>query len=92
MDLMGQLKVDNTAQPPYNQAVAYQIRHLLEERGLGETLLLDFELLLHVFEEQAQKNREQAEKKKQEIEEEERKKQEWDVVKEDDAEDDWEMV
>lgn len=92
MDLMGQLKVDNTAQPPYNQTVAYQIRHLLEERGLGETLLLDFELLLHVFEEQAQKNREQAEKKKQEIAEEERKSQEWDVVKEEDAEDDWEML
>lgn len=92
MDLMGKLKVDDTAQPPYNQAVAYQIRHLLEERGLGESLLLDFELLLHVFEERAQTNKEQAEKRKQEIEEEERKKQEWDMVKEDDADDEWEMV
>lgn len=90
--LVRQLKVDNNARPPYNQTVADKIRQLLEERGLGETLLLDFELLLHVFEERAQKHREELEKKKQEHEEEQRKKQEWDVVKEEDAEDEWEMI
>lgn len=90
--LIRELKADNTAQPPYNQAAAEKIRHLLEELGLAETLLLDFELLLNLFEERAQKHREQVEKRKRELDEEQRKKQEWDVVKEEDAEDEWEMI
>ncbi|KAG6357729.1 hypothetical protein INS49_013608 [Diaporthe citri] len=57
--LVRELKVDNTARPPYSQKAADKIRHLLEEWGLAETLLLDFELLLHVSEERAQKHREE---------------------------------
>ncbi|KAG6359998.1 hypothetical protein INS49_011054 [Diaporthe citri] len=91
-NLIRDLKVDNSARPPYSQKAADNIRHLLEERGLAETLLLDFELLLNVFEERAQKRREELEKTRQEHEEEQRKKQEWDVVKEEDAEDEWEMI
>lgn len=64
----------------------------MEKWGLGETLLLDFERLLHHFEERAEKHREETERKAQEYEEEQRKKQEWDVVTEDDANDDWELV
>lgn len=91
-ELIRQLKGDKTAQPPYNQSVAFKIRQLLEERGLAETLLLDFELLLNVLEEQAEKHRQDVEKRRRELEEEQRKKQEWDVVKEEDAEDEWEML
>lgn len=91
-ELIRQLKIDNTAQPPYNQAVAFKMRQLLEELGLGETLLLEFELLLHIFEERAEKHREDVEKRAREHEEEQRKNQEWDVVKEEDAEDEWEML
>ena len=68
------------------------MRQLLEELGLGETLLLEFELLLHIFEERAEKHREDVEKRAREHEEEQRKNQEWDVVKEEDAEDEWEML
>lgn len=89
---MRELQYDHTRQPPYNHQAADKIRELLEERGLGETLLLDFELLLNLFEARAQKHREEVEKRMQEYEEEERKKQEWDLVKKEDAEDDWEMV
>lgn len=90
--LVRELKVDNTARPPYSQKAADNIRQLLEERGLAETLLLDFELLLHLFEERAQKRREEMEKRAQEHEAEQRKKQEWDVIKEEDADDEWEMI
>ncbi|KAK7740267.1 hypothetical protein SLS63_001467 [Diaporthe eres] len=90
--LVRELRFDKSARPPYSQKAADNIRHLLEERGLGETLLLDFELLLNVFEDRAQKHREELEERRQEHEEEQRKKQEWDVVKEEDAEDEWEMI
>lgn len=90
--LIRDLKLDNTVQPPYNQQAAEKIRHLLEERGLAETLLLDFELLINLWEQRAQENREKAEKRRHELEQEQRKKQEWDVVKPEDAEDEWEMI
>lgn len=92
LSLIRKIKLDKTARPPYSQRAADNIRHLLEERGLGETLLLDFEQLLHVFEDQAQQHREELEARKQEHEQEQRKKQEWDVVKEEDAEDEWELI
>lgn len=91
-DLLRRLKIDKTAQPPYNQAAAFQIRAALEKWGLGETLLLDFEMLLHHAEELAEKHREGVEKLAQEHEDEQRKKQEWDVVNEEDAEDAWQMI
>lgn len=86
------LQVDTTAWPPYDQQAAERIRHLLEERGLAETLLLDFELLLNLWEERAQENRERAEKRRHELDKEQRKKQEWDVVKQEDAEEEWELI
>lgn len=92
LGLIQELQHDDTRQPPYNQQAADKMRELLEERGLGETLLLDFELLLNLLETRAQKHREKVEKRKQEHEAEQRKKQEWDLVKEEDAEDEWEMV
>ncbi|KAK2607137.1 hypothetical protein N8I77_005839 [Diaporthe amygdali] len=91
--LIRELNVDmQGANPVYSQTAAFKIRNELEKWGLGETLLLDFERLLHHFEERAERHREETERKAQEYEEEQRKKQEWDVVTEDDANDDWELV
>ncbi|KAI3395743.1 hypothetical protein diail_911 [Diaporthe ilicicola] len=91
-DLLRQLNLDKTSKPPYSQAAAFKIRNCLEDWGLGETLLLDLEVLLHHCEEQAQKHQEEVERRAQEYKEEERKKEEWDVVNEEDADDSWEMV
>lgn len=67
--LVRKLTVDNTARLPYSKKAADKIRHLLEEQGRAETLRLGFHLLLHLFEEQAHKRREELEKRAQEHEE-----------------------
>ncbi|KAL1884093.1 hypothetical protein Daus18300_000204 [Diaporthe australafricana] len=91
-DLIRQLKIDTQAQPPYDQAAAVQMQSALEKWGLGETLLLDFEMQLHRFEALSQEHREKVEKLAEENKAEQRKKQEWDVVNEEDADDPWEVV
>lgn len=63
--LVRKLKVDDTARPPYSKKAADKIRHLLEEKGLAETLRLGFNLLLHLFEKRAHKCREELEKRAQ---------------------------
>lgn len=88
---MGRLRDDDRAKS-YDQAVAEKIQHFLMERGLAESLLGDFQLLLDASDERARKHREETEKRKEEIKRETRKQQEWDMIREADAVEDWELV
>lgn len=89
--LMGRLRTDDKAQS-YSQAVADKVQHFLMDRGLAESLLGDFQLLLDVSDERARKHREEMEKRKEEIKQEERKQKEWDVIREAETIEDWELV
>lgn len=56
-------------QPLYNYSPAGTASHHLKEWGLGETLLLDFELLLNFFDLHVQRHGEEVEKRMHEHEE-----------------------
>ncbi|KAG8164483.1 hypothetical protein KVR01_006401 [Diaporthe batatas] len=89
--LMGRLRTDDKAQS-FSQAVAEKVQEFLIDRGLGESLLGDFHLLQDISDERARKHREEMEQRREEAKREKRKKEEWNLIREAEAYEDWVLL
>lgn len=90
--LLKGLCLDVNAQPPYNLAAADRLRGFLEETGLGEEPLLDFEMILGRAEKEAQKRKDMAEQLVEVMGRESKRKGEWEVIEGSDVDEQWEMI